>query len=256
MDNGDVQPAALMNRSAEIAQLAAALATAQGMIVGAARDSVNPHFRSKYADLASVWDACREPLSKNGLAVIQPVQAKGAQVTVTTILAHKSGEWISSDLTLNAAQNTPQAIGSAITYGRRYALASMVGVAPDDDDGEAAEGRNTPPARPNASRPEPPPPAPFEASDDDLPKNMGGNFEPGQNPAEERKSQARSKRPWSTFKGMLDEFGKLKAALGPTIYYAELKAFGVEHANQFKSGTDAFACYQKLQARVAELEAA
>ena len=129
------------NRSASIAKLVAALAKAQSAIAGAVKDSENPHFRSRYADLASTWDACRQPLTKNELAVLQPVSANGPQVTVTTILAHSSGEWISEPLTLTAQQNTPQGVGSAITYGRRYGLAAMVGIAPDDDDGNAASQR-------------------------------------------------------------------------------------------------------------------
>lgn len=125
-------------RSASIAALAGALAKAQGAMEGAAKGNVNPHFKSKYADLASVWDACRDPLSKNGLAILQPVKADGAKVTVTTLLVHSSGEWVEESLTMTAAQNTPQGVGSAITYGRRYGLASMVGIAPEDDDGNAA----------------------------------------------------------------------------------------------------------------------
>jgi hypothetical protein len=127
----------LHNRSASIAQLAKALATAQGEMEHASKDSTNPHFKSKYADLASVRDACK-PLSKNGIAILQPVRANGTSVTVTTMLVHHSGEWIAEDLTMTAGQNTPQAIGSAITYGRRYGLAAMVGIAPEDDDGTAA----------------------------------------------------------------------------------------------------------------------
>ena len=135
-------------RSASIAALAAALAKAQGEMEGAAKANVNPHFKSKYADLASVWDACRAPLSKHGLSILQPVRANGASVTVTTILAHSSGEWIEESLTMTAQQNTPQGVGSAITYGRRYGLASMVGIAPEDDDGNAASaGHNQQPAR-------------------------------------------------------------------------------------------------------------
>jgi hypothetical protein len=129
-------------RSAAIGALAAALAKAQGEMEAAAKANVNPHFKSKYADLASVWDACRGPLSKHGLAVLQPVSADGPKVTITTVLAHSSGEWIEEALTMTAQQNTPQAVGSAITYGRRYGLSAMVGIAPDDDDGNAASGNN------------------------------------------------------------------------------------------------------------------
>lgn len=126
--------------SQTIGKLADALAKAQAEMEGASKDSTNPHFKSKYADLAAVRDACR-PLAKHGIAHLQPTKADGARVTVTTMLIHSSGEWIAEDLTLTAGQATPQAVGSAITYGRRYGLAAMVGIAPEDDDGEAAEGR-------------------------------------------------------------------------------------------------------------------
>lgn len=125
-------------RSASFAQFAAALAAAQGEIEGAAKGAINPHFKNRYADLAAVWDACRAPLSKHGIAVLQPPCATGPSVTVTTLMVHKSGEWIESDLTMTAGQNTPQGIGSCITYARRYALQAMVGIAPEDDDGNAA----------------------------------------------------------------------------------------------------------------------
>jgi hypothetical protein len=138
-------PAALgLRMSPTVGKLAAALASAQAEMDGAAKDSTNPHFRSKYADLSSIRDACR-PLAKHGLAFLQPTRADGPHVTVTTVLIHSSGEWISEDLTLTAGANTPQAVGSAITYGRRYGLAAMVGIAPEDDDGEAAEPRNATP---------------------------------------------------------------------------------------------------------------
>ena len=141
-------------RSRSIAQLATALAKAQGEIAGAAKDKTNPHFKSSYADLASGWEACRGPLSKNGLAVLQPVLADGGRVTVTTILAHGSGEWISTDLTMSAGQNTPQGIGSCITYARRYALFALIGIAPEDDDGNAASQQSSRPQAVPAKAPE------------------------------------------------------------------------------------------------------
>jgi len=141
-----------MLKSDSIDNLAAALAKAQGAIEHAAKDAANPFFRTKYADLASVWDAIRKPLAENGLSIAQPVMVEGSAVTVTTILMHESGQWISSDLTMQAQRqlkdgggweklDTPQAIGSVITYARRYALAAMAGVAPEDDDGEGGGGR-------------------------------------------------------------------------------------------------------------------
>jgi hypothetical protein len=130
-----------MRQSDAVEKLAEALAAAQGEIVGAVKDKTNPHFRNQYADLSSIWDACRGPLSSHGLAVAQTTRAdeKGGLVLVTTLL-HASGQWISGDLPIlgDCDSKTAQAIGSAITYGRRYGLAAMVGVCPEDDDGEAA----------------------------------------------------------------------------------------------------------------------
>lgn len=124
--------------SPSIGALAAALAAAQGEIKPALKDQNNPFFKSKYADLASVWDVIREPLSKNRLAVVQTTANSGESIVVITMLVHSSGEWIRGTLALKPVKSDPQAIGSAITYGRRYALASMCGVAPEDDDGNAA----------------------------------------------------------------------------------------------------------------------
>ncbi len=135
----------MYKQTESIADLSTALAAAQRMMEGASKDSANPFFKSSYADLASVWNAIREPLAANGLAIMQMPGADGAKVTITTLLTHSSGQWVSSDLTMTAKEDTPQAIGSAITYARRYALQSIAGVAPEDDDGERAQGRQTQP---------------------------------------------------------------------------------------------------------------
>ena len=127
--------------SPDIGQLAGALAKAQGMIRGALKDSENPYFKSSYADLASVWEACRDALSKNDLAVIQTTEPDDKGIVVVTTLAHKSGEWMRGKLRVIPAKNDAQAIGSVITYMRRYSLAAMVGVAQIDDDGNAATGK-------------------------------------------------------------------------------------------------------------------
>ena len=131
-----------MTRSESVGSLAAALAKAQGQIANAAKDSKNPHFNSRYADLASIVDACRKPLADHEIAVVQSSSADANLVRMTTMLVHASGEWIESDpLQVQARDAAPQAIGSCLTYLRRYQLAAMVGIAPDDDDAEAAEGR-------------------------------------------------------------------------------------------------------------------
>lgn len=125
-------------QSENINELAAALAKAQGQIEGAKKDSANPFFKSTYADLASVWDACRKQLSDNGLSIIQCPEEAENGIAIETMLLHSSGQWKSGRYVIPVAKNDAQAMGSAITYGRRYALAAMVGIAPEDDDGNAA----------------------------------------------------------------------------------------------------------------------
>ena len=132
-------------QSESIAALAAALSKAQADITGALKDSSNPFFKSKYADLASCWDACRKQLAANGLAVIQTTNTTDAGVVLVTTLAHSSGEWIRGVLPVVTKDNGPQAQGSGITYARRYALAAIVGLAQIDDDAEAAQARGKPP---------------------------------------------------------------------------------------------------------------
>ena len=128
-----------MKQTDQITELAAALAKAQGEIVAAKRDSENPHFRSRYADLASVWDACRAALAKHGLAIVQSPRLVVTGETVwfvevETRLLHESGQSLSDVLAMPLATPNAQGVGSACTYARRYALAAFVGVAPDDDD--------------------------------------------------------------------------------------------------------------------------
>lgn len=128
-------------QSEQINDLAASLVKAQGEIEGAAKNSTNPHFRSKYADLGAVWDACREPLTKNGLAVIQQPRAFEGEMRLVTRIIHSSGQWLEDDgCPLILGKNDMQGLGSAWTYARRYGLMAAVGIAPEDDDGNAAVG--------------------------------------------------------------------------------------------------------------------
>ena len=129
-----------MDMSEQVNELAAALTKAQAEIKGASRDSENPFFQSKYADLASVWDACRAALTNHGLSVAQGVGIEGVGVQVTTLLLHSSGQWLRATAISVPKDLSPQSIGSATTYLRRYGLAAMAGVAPEDDDGNAAQG--------------------------------------------------------------------------------------------------------------------
>lgn len=125
-------------RSESIASLAAALAQAQGKVEGAKKDSANPFFKSKYADLASVIEAIRDPFCKAGLAYPQFVRTVEGGIEVETLLVHSSGEWVSEVLMIPVAKADAQGIGSAITYGKRYGLQAIAGVPSEDDDGNAA----------------------------------------------------------------------------------------------------------------------
>ncbi len=159
-----------MTTSEQIGDLAAALAKAQAEMEGASKDSANPFFKSKYADLASVWAACRGPLTKHGLSVVQfpKVAYEGqpepyewtskqgekrygvrvvAVVRPSTRLLHLSGQWLEDAVSTMLPTGDPQSIGSAITYLRRYSLQSVAGIAPEDDDAEKAhQPMNQPPA--------------------------------------------------------------------------------------------------------------
>lgn len=131
-----------MNKSDSIAKLAMALCEAQKTELFALTSKKNPFFKSKYADLSSVWDAIRSPLTSNGLAITQTFEISNMDgVTIETTLMHTSGEYISGSLNIKPEKNTPQGTGSAITYGRRYALMAIIGISPEDDDGERAMAR-------------------------------------------------------------------------------------------------------------------
>lgn len=133
--------------------LNAALAKAQGEMTSAKKDAKNAHFGSRYADMASVIDACR-PLSAHGLAYVQFVGTQGALVTVTTVLRHVSGQVLDcGTLTARAKDEGPQSIGSVLTYLRRYSLMAAVGVGSADDDGQAGQG--VPDEPPKAKRESP-----------------------------------------------------------------------------------------------------
>jgi len=131
----------MFEHSDTLAKIATALAAAQPQFGSAIKDSENPHFRSRFATLASVWDAIREPLSANGLSVTQLPGHDDGRITVRTVLLHTSGEWIACSVSLRPVKDDPQGVGSAITYGRRYGLEAVTGIPREDDDGESSMGR-------------------------------------------------------------------------------------------------------------------
>ena len=127
-----------MKKSEQINELATALAKAQMEISHAFKDSINPHFKSKYADLAAVIDACKIPLAKHGISVTQNLEFLGEKPVLLTTMVHASGQWIESCAPLFVTKQDSQGIGSALTYMRRYCLASMVGIHQEDDDGNSS----------------------------------------------------------------------------------------------------------------------
>ncbi len=134
-----------VSQSQEIKELVSALAKAQRVMKPAIYNKVNPHFKSRYADFASCMDACRIPLSDNGIAVIQSCETIDGKISLITMLAHVSGQWMKSEFPIIPSKMDSQAIGSAMSYAKRYSLCGMIGIVADeegDDDGEAAMGRN------------------------------------------------------------------------------------------------------------------
>lgn len=232
----------------ENGNLFTALSLAQGEMKAATKDTKGSEHLGgkKYADLSSCWEAIREPFAKHGLCVIQIPSADGPKVTVKTILAHKSGESVSGELTMTSEGSTPQKIGSAITYARRYGLCAIAGISPEDDDGAAASERQQQPAtrqsKPPVSQPrsaEPKPDAkPLPSGVQEILAEMHDKF------------------------SSLEVFGKLKKELtrklgvkdGEKAYYGTLGKHGVEHADEFKSLKPTHACAAELIEMVDALE--
>lgn len=133
-------------------RIAAALVKAQRAFGPALKSSTNPHFRSKYADLSACVEAVVDALNANGIALVQRTSECADGVIVTTVFVHESGEMMDSGpLHVPAAKNDPQGYGSALTYARRYSLMAACGIAPEDDDGNAASRR--PPDRADTDMP-------------------------------------------------------------------------------------------------------
>lgn len=133
----------------------AALAAAQAQMGPAVKDASNPHFKSKYADLSNVVDACLPALNANGIAVVQPPYDDDTGRYVKTIFYHgETGDSIECRVPLIVQKNDMQGYGSAVTYARRYGLMAMAGIAPEDDDGNAAVAA-APKSAPRQERPAP-----------------------------------------------------------------------------------------------------
>lgn len=127
----------MMNAEHATPELFAAIAAAQAEIENATKNAANPHYRSRYADLAEVLNTVRAGYAKQGVCILQSPSFDGQMVYVETVLAHKSGGWVSSSVSCVPAKTDAQGIGACTTYLRRYGLAAMTAVAQEDDDGES-----------------------------------------------------------------------------------------------------------------------
>lgn len=152
-------------------KLYAALAKAQTVIENADMNSTNPGFKrgnveAKYADLASVMNAIRQPLAANGIALLHTVSVDRAfaWVAVTARLVHESGEYLENEIVLPVLQKTPQGVGSSMTYGRRYTACALTGLAQEDDDGMGG------PMVPTGKAPPKPKSPPLSAQQTEQPK--------------------------------------------------------------------------------------
>ena len=127
-----------MTEENKMSRLATSLCKAQGIMGGAKKDKNNTFFKSKYADLASVFDVIKDPFAENGLAISQTMDVlENGRTVLKTILLHASGEFLESKMILPDISD-PQKLGSAITYFRRYTLMAIAGIPAEDDDGNVA----------------------------------------------------------------------------------------------------------------------
>ena len=134
----------MLEHSETISKLAQAIGNIQGAVGGIPKDSTNPHFRTKYPSLESVFDTIRGPMARAGLSFIQaPGEiTEAGMLKLTTMIVHASGEWVRSTLHIPVVKRDPQGVGSTVTYACRYSIMAMLGLAPTDDDGQSATVRN------------------------------------------------------------------------------------------------------------------
>jgi hypothetical protein len=154
-----------MKTSDSINEISTALAKAQGEISNPSKEAENPHFRSHYADLSAGINAVREGLSTNGIGFVQATRLDGDVLMLDTRLTHASGQWIESEFPVCRFPMKPQEVGSAMTYARRYALFAIIGIAGEDDDGNAANASGDIPAKKRAPTPPKPPAVPSDVFD-------------------------------------------------------------------------------------------
>lgn len=197
--------------SAETGEIFKALVEVIPTLESVSKDAENPHFRSKYADLTAVMEVVRPALAAKGIAILQPptaVEDHSGMIGVTTILLHSSGQWLASELRMTPKDSSPQSVGSAITYARRYGISGLLGITTEDDDGNAASGAGDRKKPAPIKKPEPPKTTPQSG--------------------------------WIGQADLLSKLRKLKEDLfkatgGDDVFYAVLGSHGYEQAMQIPS---------------------
>ncbi|MFA5286184.1 MAG: ERF family protein [Smithellaceae bacterium] len=237
-----------MIQSETIGKLAEALAKAQAVIENAKKESDNPFFKSKYADLSSIWEACRKPLTDNGLSIVQsPVflTEHPDMVGLDTRLCHSSGEWLEGRIVMKPVKSDPQSYGSCLTYLRRYSLQSFISICAEvDDDGNAATGKKTNTKHDGAKQP------------NDIPDTIGQppeeNSPQGNVASQNAKSVLISDKQRKRFYTIAKESGKTDE---------EIKAFlreiiGSESTRDIQKGIYEYLCNEVVKAKKEEPAAA
>lgn len=156
-------------------ELANALALAQGEIENSTKDSVNPHFRSKYTSLSEALNVVRPVFAKHGLSVVQMPTFQDNKMFLTTRVMHKSGQFVEGDYQIKPVKEDPQGYGSAVTYARRYSLMAVAGIAPEDDDGNEASGKEEKEQPKQEAKPDPKPRFTAPEGKNQEPKAEAGN---------------------------------------------------------------------------------
>jgi hypothetical protein len=138
-----MEDAIMLTQSEHIDQLAAALADVQALIDGVLKESPNAVYGSRYAELSKVWEAFQRVGPDHGLSVVQlpgHFDGEARTMSMSVRLLHSSGQWLGGEMSMPLSRADAHAYGSACTYARRYSLAALVGICPQDDDGNAASG--------------------------------------------------------------------------------------------------------------------
>ena len=214
-----------MRTSEQVDKISAAIVAAQGEMPAVPKTAINPHFRNKYAPLDAIVKATAPILAKHGLGVVQGGEDApfvDGHVSVTTRIIHASGQWIESSLRMKPAKDDPQGVGACVTYGSRYGYRMLGVITDEDDDGNAASG----------------------AAD-----NVAGDK---QKAPRKPKTKTKTEAPASTqekpdYKEFLEHMATARKYVGDITYYAACKAYGREHANEFRGADEMAAIIDDLR---------